>query len=140
MLKSQSQRPAVMDDDELGSELDLLISMTRRRLALRHWERLHLPIDNSQLGYELLMAIGPLSILGELAHGQFLKQLYLALPYSEKGIRLHLRRLELTGWVTVCKTGKGSRTSRVEITDRYWLLMESYARECDRIDAAISGS
>ena len=129
-----------MDDDELRSELDLLISMTRRRLALRHWERLHLPIDNSQLGYELLMAIGPLSILGTLAHGQFLKQLYLALPYSEKGIRLHLRRLELTGWVTVCKTGKGSRTSRVEITDRYWLLMESYARECDRIDAAISGS
>ena len=140
MLKSQSQRPAVMDDDELRSELDLLISMTRRRLALRHWERLHLPIDNSQLGYELLMAIGPLSILGTLAHGQFLKQLYLALPYSEKGIRLHLRRLELTGWVNVLKTGKGSRTSRVELTDRYWLLMESYARECDRIDAAISGS
>ena len=129
-----------MDDDELRSELDLLISMTRRRLALRHWERLHLPIDNSQLGYELLMAIGPLSILGTLAHGQFLKQLYLALPYSEKGIRLHLRRLELTGWVNVLKTGKGSRTSRVELTDRYWLLMESYARECDRIDAAISGS
>ena len=129
-----------MDDDELRSELDLLISMTRRRLALRHWERLHLPIDNSQLGYELLMAIGPLSILGTLAHGQFLQQLYLALPYSEKGIRLHLRRLELTGWVNVLKTGKGSRTSRVELTDRYWLLMESYARECDRIDAAISGS
>jgi hypothetical protein len=137
MLKSQSQRPAVMDDDELRSELDLLISMTRRRLALRHWERRHLPIDNSQLGYELLMAIGPLSILGMLAHGQFLKQLYLALPYSEKGIRLHLRRLELTGWVNVLKTGKGSRTSRVELTDRYWVLMESYAKECDRIDAAI---
>ena len=140
MLKSQSQRPAVTDDDKLRSELGLLISLARRRLALRHWERRHLPIDNSQLGYELLMAIGPLSSLGELAHGQFLKQLYLALPYSEKGIRLHLRRLELTGWVTVCKTGKGSRTSRVEITDRYWLLMESYARECDRLSADTSAS
>ncbi len=130
-----------MNDDDIGSEeQDLLISMTRRRLALRHWERRHLPIDNSQLGYELLMAIGPLSILGTLAHGQFLKQLYLALPYSEKGIRLHLRRLELTGWVTVCKTGKGSRTLRVEITDRYWLLMESYARECDRLAADTSAS
>jgi len=56
-----------------------------------------------------------------------LKRLYLALPYSEKGIRLHLRRLESTGWITVHKIGEDGRTTRVELSAEYWRLLGAYA-------------
>ncbi len=56
-----------------------------------------------------------------------LKRLYLALPYSEKGIRLHLRRLESGGWITVHKIGEDGRTTRVELSAAYWGLLSAYA-------------
>ena len=113
-------------------QVDQLIALARRRLGLRQWERCNLPIGGSQLGYELFMALGPVWHAGANERSHFLKQLYLTLPYSEKGVRLHLRRLELTGWVTVSKKQGGGRNSKVSLSPRYWALMATYASECDR--------
>jgi DNA-binding MarR family transcriptional regulator len=55
-----------------------------------------------------------------------LKQLYLELPYSEKGIRLHLRRLEATGWITVQKGGADGRGARIQLSAEYWELLTEY--------------
>jgi len=115
-------------------QVDQLIQLARHRLWLRQWERCNLPIGGSQLGYELFMALGPVWHAGADQRSHFLKQLYLALPYSEKGVRLHLRRLELMGWVTVSKKQGGGRNSKVSLSPRYWELMATYASECDRRD------
>ena len=121
-----------LSPDKPGLEaVDLLVELAKRRLALRQWERCNLPIDGSQLGFELFMALGPVWVEGLHERSHFLKQLYLTLPYSEKGVHLHLRRLELSGWLTVCKVGVGGRTSRVDLSPRYWQLMASYAIECE---------
>ena len=81
-----------------------LMALARRSVAMRHWEREHLPIHASQLGFELFMTLPLLFTAGWRDRTGLLKQLYLMLPYSEKGVRLHLRRLETAGWVTVAKT------------------------------------
>ena len=110
-----------------------LMALARRCVAIRQWEREHLPIDASQLGFELFMALPQLFTAGLRDRTGLLKQLYLMLPYSEKGVRLHLRRLEMTGWITVAKTGSDTRSVQVELSPRYWQLLGSYAEHCTLI-------
>ncbi|MDH4391194.1 MAG: hypothetical protein QE285_07190 [Aquabacterium sp.] len=102
--------------------------LAQHGLALRQWERQHLPTEGTQLGYEVFMKLAEL-VATDSADTQagLLKRLYLALPYSEKGIRLHLRRLESTGWITVHKIGDDGRTVRVELSSEYWRLLNAYA-------------
>jgi DNA-binding MarR family transcriptional regulator len=108
-----------------GSEV--LVDLAKRQLALRAWERQHLPIEASQLGYELFLVLAKLSVAGWRDRSGLLKQLYLALPYSEKGIRLHLRRLEDTGWIKVSKSGADGRVVQIELSARFWQLLADYS-------------
>ena len=119
--------------NQLFSDLDDVTSadiarLAQHGLALRQWERQHLPTEGSQLGYEVFMKLAELVATdGPDNQSGLLKRLYLALPYSEKGIRLHLRRLESTGWITVHKIGEDGRTTRVELSAEYWRLLGAYA-------------
>ena len=109
------------ESDEFASvDFERLADLAGRQLALRDWERQHLPIDASQLGYELFLVLAKLSMAGWRDRSGLLKQLYLALPYSEKGIRLHLRRLEDFGWIKVSKSGKDGRVVQIELSARCW--------------------
>jgi DNA-binding MarR family transcriptional regulator len=119
------------ESDECPSvDFERLADLAGRQLALRDWERQHLPIDASQLGYELFLVLAKLSMAGWRDRSGLLKQLYLALPYSEKGIRLHLRRLEDFGWIKVSKSGKDGRVVQIELSARYWQLLADYAEQC----------
>ena len=119
--------------NELFNELHDVTSMDIARLAqhglaLRQWERQHLPTEGTQLGYEVFMKLAELVATdGGDRQAGLLKRLYLALPYSEKGIRLHLRRLETTGWISVHKIGEDGRAVRVELSSAYWGLLSAYA-------------
>lgn len=104
-----------------------IAKLAQHGLALRQWEREHLPTEDSQLGYEVFMKLAELVASNGAGQASLLKQLYLALPYSEKGIRLHLRRLEATGWITVERTGDDARAAQVELSAGYWKLLNSYA-------------
>jgi len=120
-------------DPAVASLVDLM-ALVRRSVAMRHWERDHLPIHASQLGFELFMTLPQLFTAGSRDRTGLLKQLYLMLPYSEKGVRLHLRRLEMTGWITVCKTGRDTRSTQVELSGEYWRLLGVYAAHCQLIE------
>jgi len=114
-----------------------LMALARRSVAMRHWEREHLPIHVSQLGFELFMTLPQLFTAGIRDRTGLLKQLYLMLPYSEKGVRLHLRRLEITGWITVGKAGRDARSRQVELSGEYWRLLALYAAHCQLIDGSV---
>ena len=125
--------PEELPSDPAVVSLVDLTALARRSVVMRHWERDHLPIHASQLGFELFMTLPQLFTAGSRDRTGLLKQLYLMLPYSEKGVRLHLRRLEMTGWITVAKTGRDTRSARVELSPRYWQLLGSYAEHCTLI-------
>ncbi len=116
-----------------------LMALARRSVAMRHWEREHLPIHASQLGFELFMTLPQLFTAGFRDRTSLLKQLYLMLPYSEKGVRLHLRRLEITCWITVDKTGSDTRSAQVELSQGYWQLLGVYAAHCQLIGGSVEG-
>lgn len=101
-------------------------------LALRQWERHHLPMESSLIGFELFLKLAQLSASGRSGQTTLLKQLYLALPYSEKGVRLHLRRLEAAGWIRVQRATKDSRGAQVELSDMAWRLLADYVQEWRR--------
>lgn len=104
-----------------------ITKIAQHGLAMRQWEREHLPTADSQLGYEVFMKLAEL--VASTGQGSLLKQLYLALPYSEKAIRLHLRRLESAGWITVKRTGDDGRAAQFALSNSYWRLLETYATQ-----------
>lgn len=116
-----------------------LMALARRSVAMRHWEREHLPIHDSQLGFELFMTLPLLFTAGWRDRTGLLKQLYLMLPYSEKGVRLHLRRLETAGWITVAKTGSDTRSTQLELSLGYWRMLGVYAAHCRLIGGSVEG-
>ncbi len=66
-----------------GSEV--LVDLATRQLTLRDWERQHLPIEASQIGYELFLVLAKFSRAGWRDRSGLLKQLYLALPQQGEG-------------------------------------------------------
>lgn len=99
----------------------------RQVLALRQWERQHMPTEGTQLGFEVFVKMAELVVAG--GEGGLLKRLYLALPYSEKGIRLHLRRLESGGWIRVHRLGADGRGAQIEPSAAYWKVLMEYAAQ-----------
>lgn len=109
-------------------DLQDVAGFTAWALAVRKWERERLPIAGTRLGVEVFLQLGWAASSGDRDQASFLKRVYLDLPYSEKGIRLHLRRLEADGWLVARKT-KGApdaRASHVELTEKYWKLLRDY--------------
>jgi hypothetical protein len=111
-----------------------IVKLAQHGLALRQWEREHLPTGDSQLGYEVFMKLAELVASNGAGQASLLKQLYLALPYSEKGIRLHLRRLEATGWIAIQKAGQDLRSAQIELSHDYWSKLAAYFEEFQRLD------
>ena len=64
---------------------------------LRTWERIHLPISNTNAGYHLFLYLSHLLFKEE--ESIRLKNIYYSLPFSEKTLRLLLRELEQYGWI-----------------------------------------
>ena len=125
------------NDDALPSEVEessliAVANVARASLALRRWEMENLPSNGSHLGFELFMTL-VLEAATRNHQGVMLKHLYLGLPFSEKGLRLHIRRLEIQGWIKVEKANADFRSSRVELSHRSWMLVEKYAETASKI-------
>lgn len=114
-------------DSERVNGREHIVKLAQHGLALRQWERQHLPTEDSQLGYEVFLKLAELVAGGNPGQPSLLKQVYLGLPYSEKGIRLHLRRLEDSGWITVSKASADARAAQVDLSADYWELLNHYA-------------
>ena len=137
-LQDSAAEPAEISQVPEPAGVAALMALAQRRVAMRHWECEHLPIHDSQLGFELFMTLPQLFTAGIRDRTGLLKQLYLMLPYSEKGVRLHLRRLEITGWITVGKTGSDTRSTQVELSEAYWRLLGVYASHCQLVDGSVA--
>jgi hypothetical protein len=96
-------------------------------MALRRWELAHLPTNSSHLGFELFMMLVHESALDQGRESIMLKRIYLSLPFSEKGLRIHLRRLEEDGWIVVQKSEGDFRHSRVSLSNKAWAMARKYA-------------
>ena len=124
-LPSHESPPA---GSELSPEMALLVSVVDRSLAIRRWERARLPMADSALGHELFMTLARHSLLRPGDRAPLLKQVYLDMPFSEKGVRLHLRRLESDGWVRLRQDGGDSRVLRIDLDNKYWELLGEYVK------------
>ena len=119
--------------DEPTSETSVdrteLADIAARSLALRRWEQAHLPTEASVLGFDLFMSLAQWGADDEGQRTGLLKQIYLGLPYSEKGLRLHLRKLEAEGWITLQRASRGVQ---FELTDKYWEALDRYVQQWRR--------
>lgn len=70
----------------------------------------HLPIDNSFIPFDLLFKVG----LAYIDNDQLtLKSLFAGLPHSEMGMRYHLRRLLVGGWVELHSSDADRRSKLI---------------------------
>lgn len=118
------------NDDAQPSEMEessliAVVNVARASLALRRWEMENLPCNGSHLGFELFMTL-VLEAASRNHQGVMLKHLYLSLPFSEKGMRLHVRRLEAEGWISIQHAEDDYRSSRVQVNQHSWALVEEY--------------
>lgn len=134
LMTDSTPEPVQLPDvaSPLRSDHEAIAQAAASSLALRQWERHHLPIESSLIGFELFLRLAHLSASGCVGQTALLKQLYLTLPYSEKGVRLHLRRLEAAGWIRTQRATKDSRGARVELSDMAWRLLSDYVQEWRR--------
>jgi hypothetical protein len=113
---------------EVGEiSLAAVANVARASLALRRWEAKNLPCNGSHLGFELFMMV-VLEAATRDPQGIMLKHLYLSLPFSEKGLRLHVRRLEAEGWISIQQSSDDFRSARVEVSQRSWELVSEYTK------------
>ena len=122
------ETPAFHHDPDPADSTDRsrLAEVAARTLALRRWEQAHLPTEASVLGFDLFMSLAQWAAADEGQRGGLLKQVYLGLPYSEKGLRLHLRKLEAEGWITLQRASRGVQFT---LTGKYWDALERYVQQ-----------
>ena len=124
------------NDDALPSEVEessliAVANVARASLALRRWEMENLPSNGSHLGFELFMTL-VLEAATRNHQGVMLKHLYLRLPFSEKVLRLHIRRLENEGWIKIEKSSGDIRSSNVLLSHRSLDLIDGYMNAIQR--------
>ena len=126
MLKTRDE-PLPQRTEPSSVDRSAIADIAARALALRAWEREHMPAEGSVLGFDLFMSLAQWSADGAADCAVLLKRLYLDLPYSEKGLRLHLRQLEADGWLVVQRANGDLRAAQVELSEKGWALLSAYA-------------
>jgi hypothetical protein len=123
-----SETPTELEHHVSLADIEKAISHS---LTLRRWQRDLLPIEANDLGFEVFMRLAQWCAARQRGQQMLLKQLYLELPYSERGVRMHLRRLEAGGWIKIQRTHAGdTRSAEVELTNSAWTVLEDYVRSC----------
>ncbi len=98
-------------------------------LSLRHWEKHRMPTYGTSLGFELFLKLAQLAQDIDGPREGVLKRLYLELPYTHQAVRMHLRRLEADGWITLSPWPNDSRVRLVELSSAYMDVFDAYMAE-----------
>ncbi len=85
-----------------------------------------MPTYGTSLGFELFMKLAELAQDIEGPREGVLKRLYLELPYTHQAVRLHLRRLEADGWISLSPSPVDTRVRLVELSSDYIDLFDEY--------------
>ena len=92
-----------------------------------------LPLSGSLIAYNLLLSLYICHLRGETPT---VKSLFASIPYSDMGIRYHLRKLLITGWIELRPSASDRRTKVCVPTDRFnqaWeVLMSEMKLQLDR--------
>jgi hypothetical protein len=93
----------------------------------------HLPLGASMIAYNLLLNLRLSQQNGETST---IKSLFASIPYSDMGIRYHLRQLLDNGWMELEPSDKDRRTRICVPTDKFdgaWaLVIEQISQQLDR--------
>jgi hypothetical protein len=96
-----------------------------RQLELRQWVQDNLPIENSLVGFDLLMEIAKHKILGNPQ--QTVKQLFGSLPqYSYTAIRSHYLRLLKLKLIILIHDSKDKRVKYVQASESLTNLLNTF--------------
>lgn len=99
--------------------------IARQLLVIRSWERKSLPLANSLMAAEILYLITSRASDDPIR----VKDLYLALGYSEARIRQILHALCEGGWLLIERHGQDGRMRRLRHTDRTAIALRSLIDE-----------
>jgi hypothetical protein len=88
----------------------------------------HLPIGHSFIPYDLLLQIY-LHAISEMREQLNIKSLFASLPYSDMGMRYHLRRLIDNGWIKIDTNGSDPRMRSVTPTAKTFVKFDAITIE-----------
>jgi DNA-binding MarR family transcriptional regulator len=92
----------------------------------------HLPLGGSLIALKLLLN---LYLFQQRCEEPSVKSLFASIPYSDMGIRYHLRKLLDDGWVELKPSVKDKRTKVCKPTERFdaaWaLVLEEISEQLD---------
>lgn len=88
-----------------------------------------MPTYGTSLGLELFLKLAQLAQDIEGPREGVLKRLYLELPYTHQAVRMHLRRLEADGWITLSPWPTDTRVRLVELSSAYMDVFDAYMAE-----------
>jgi hypothetical protein len=90
----------------------------------------HLPIGHSLIPYDILTAV----IESELKHTELsVKQLFASLPYSDMGVRYHIRRLTNGGWIVTIPTEADKRVKTIHSERKLRIQFELLKKDLDSV-------
>ncbi len=84
----------------------------------------HLPIGHSFIPYDLLLQVY-LHAISEMREQLNIKSLFASLPYSDMGMRYHLRRLIDNGWIKIDTNGSDPRMRSVTPTSKTFVKFDA---------------
>lgn len=102
-----------------------LIPITRSVLKVREWERVNLPVEQSQLALDLFLMISYNTLMEKPLT---LKLLFHSIDFSEAGIRKHLRRLLTEDWCHLIGDEKDKRLKLVVAQPKMLQALAEYSK------------
>lgn len=97
---------------------DLVLQLVK----LRELTSKNLPIGHSFIPYDILLAVMQASILNSPLT---VKALFTALPYSDMGLRYHLRKLIAARWIELKPSLNDKRNKELVPTNKLWNAFQS---------------
>lgn len=92
-------------------------------LTLRSWEKRRIPFFTPQIGLDVLLYVGACALNNNSAK---IKEIHLALGYSQDRIREVTKQLAEDGWIEIAKHNGDGRSKSVKPTDKAIKLLEEY--------------
>ena len=103
--------------------------------ALRTWCRDHLPIENSLIAYDLILA---LAINNYAKNNISIKELFASVPHSYTAVRGHYLRFVKDGWVEHYLDASDRRIKYVRPTPKLIRTINAYTKAASDIFAQVS--
>ncbi|MCP8940278.1 MarR family winged helix-turn-helix transcriptional regulator [Alsobacter sp. SYSU M60028] len=98
-------------------------SFAAKLARLRDWENRNLPTAGTILGYDVVVFLAATIDSGSRTPA---RSLYETLGYSEAALRLHIQRLQRSGYLVRARDGEDGRNQSILLTEKFIQAWRAY--------------